>query len=135
MKDELFHLLKFIGLYDVILGCIMSAVLWIFFDSTSLLFLFGLILGFINFLINSYTTKRMINKKAKNGLIFVLSILVRITLICGTSIIIFMKSEVNFFIFISGYISQILPIVCYGVKLKRQEGVWNYGGISSIIFY
>lgn len=123
MKDELFHLLKFIGLYDVILGCIMSAVLWIFFDSTSLLFLFGLILGFINFLINSYTTKRMINKKAKNGLIFVLSILVRITLICGTSIIIFMKSEVNFFIFISGYISQILPIVCYGVKLKRQEGV------------
>ena len=123
MRNELVHLLKSIGLYDVIFGCIISAILWMFFGSAALLFLIGLALGFINFLINSYATKRMINKKSKSGLFFVLSLLVRITIICGTAIIIFMKSEVNFFIFISGYISQILSIVCYGVNLRRRKEV------------
>lgn len=123
MRNELVHLLKSIGLYDVIFGCIISTVLWMFFGSAAVLFLIGLALGFINFLINSYATKRMINKKSKSGLFFVLSLLVRITIICGTAIIIFMKSEVNFFIFISGYISQILSIVCYGVKLRRRKEV------------
>ena len=135
MRNELVHLLKSIGLYDVIFGCIISTVLWMFFGSAAVLFLIGLALGFINFLINSYATKRMINKKSKSGLFFVLSLLVRITIICGTAIIIFMKSEVNFFIFISGYISQILSIVCYGVKLRRRKEVWFCGGINSIIFY
>lgn len=123
MRDELVHLLKTIGLYDLILGCAVSVVLWSFFGSAAVLFLIGIGLGFINFLINSYATKKMLDKKKGGRITYILSLLVRITLICGPAIIIFTQSEVSFFIFISGYISQILSIVCYGVNLRRREGV------------
>lgn len=123
MGNELVHLLKTIGLYDMILGVIISAVLWSFFGGAALLFLLGIGLGFINFLINSYATKKMVDKKKGGGMNYILFLLVRILVICGPAIIILTQSEVNFFIFISGYISQILSIVCYGVNLKRREEV------------
>lgn len=123
MGNELKHLLKIIGLYDLILGSSVSIILWRFFEHDAILFLAGIGLGFINFLINSYATKKMIDKQKGGGLTYVLSLFVRIMVICGPAIIIFTQSEVRFFIFISGYISQILSIVCYGVKLKRREEV------------
>lgn len=123
MGNELKHLLKTIGLYDLMLGSIVSIILWRFFGSEATLFLAGIGLGFINFLINSYATKKMVDKQKGGGMTYILSLFVRIMVICGPAIIIFTQSEVSFFIFISGYISQILSIVCYGVKLKRREEV------------
>lgn len=122
MKGELVPLLKTIGIYDLIIGIIISIFLSIFFKGEALLFLFGISLGFINFLINSYATRRIVHKKDKLGVLtIILSLLIRVSLICGPAIVILMKSEVGFFIFISGYISQILSIVGYGVCLRRQE--------------
>lgn len=121
--SELRYLLKTIGLYDLILGTIASIVLSKFFGINAVLFLIGIVLGFINFLINSYATKKILYKKKGGGLTYVLSLLARIIIICGPAIIIFTQSEVRFFIFISGYISQIFSIVCYGVNLKRREEV------------
>ncbi|WP_040192764.1 ATP synthase subunit I [Clostridium culturomicium] len=123
MGDELKHLLKTIGLYDLIIGCIVSIILWRFFGSAAILFLSGIVLGFINFLINSCATRKMVDNQKGGGITYILSLFVRIIIICGPAIIIFTQSEVSFFIFISGYISQILSIVCYGVNLRRREGV------------
>ncbi len=122
MKDELVPLLKTIGIYDLFIGIIISIFLSIFFKGAAILFLFGISLGFINFLINSHATKIMVHKKDKLGVLTILlSLLIRVSLICGPAIVILMKSEVDFFIFISGYISQTLSIVCYGINLRGRE--------------
>lgn len=124
MGKELIVLIKTIGVYDLIIGIIISFILSFFFEGSSLLFLLGIVLGFINFVVNSYTTRKVVAKTSGFSLFtIILSLLIRITLICGMAIIIISKSEVNFFIFISGYISQILSIVCYGVNLRGREGV------------
>lgn len=122
MRNELGDLIKTIGLYDLILGCSISIILYIFLGSTALLFLVGIALGFINFLINSYATRKMVDKNG-GGTTYITSLLVRILVICGPAIVIFMKSEVSFFIFITGYISQILSIVCYCIHLRRRKEV------------
>lgn len=135
MKGEVRDLIKKIGIYNLIIGGITSVILSFFFDAKSVLFFLGIELGFINFIINSCTTRKMINGRKRSGVItMILFLTIRISLICVPAIILFIKNEVSFFIFTSGYISQILSIICYGVYLKRGE-VWFYGRSSNFIFF
>lgn len=122
MRREVNELIKTIGIYNLIIGCIVSLGLSFFFGKKSMLFLLAIELGFINLIINSWTIQGNVNKK--EGITFlkvVLFLMIRLLLISGPAIILFTKSEVSFFIFISGYISQIFSITYYGTKLKGRK--------------
>lgn len=122
MRGEVSSLIKIIGIYNLIIGGVTSVILSFFFGAKGGLFFLGIELGFINFIINSCTTRKMVNERKGSGfLTMILSLMIRISLICGPAIILFIKSEVSFFIFISGYICKTLSIVCYGVYLRRGE--------------
>lgn len=124
MNKENIQLIKTIGSYDLIIGIIVSVILLIFFDEAGGLFFIGIGCSFINFTINSYANNLLVNVKSGiEILIIVLSYIVRIGLICSIAILLILKSEVNFFIFIAGYTAQFISIILHGVELKVKEGV------------
>lgn len=124
MNKECSDIIKLVGLFDFIIGIIVSLILMFFFSWISWFFLLGIVCSFVNFIVNSFTTETIIIKDRKfKGLLIILSYIVRIGLVCGISLAIIKKSEVSFFIFIAGYTAQLLAVLCYGFSLKSQEGV------------
>ncbi|MFR1709880.1 MAG: ATP synthase subunit I [Clostridium sp.] len=124
MNKECLDIIKIVGLFDFIIGIIVSLILMLFFNWISWFFLFGIVCSFINFIVNSLTTQMIIMKdKRFKGLLILLSYVVRIGLVCGISLAIIRKSEVSFFIFIAGYTAQLIAVLCYGFTLRSQEGV------------
>lgn len=115
-------LIKTLGTYNLIIGGITSILLSFFLKIRVVFFILGILFAFVNLIVNSYTIKISISKRGGHRFIIVtLSLMIRIMLICGLAIVLFFKSEVNFFAFIGGYIYQVLPILIYGFKLKNQK--------------
>ncbi|MEG1256476.1 hypothetical protein [Clostridium sp.] len=124
MNKECVNLIKTIGFYDLVIGIIISLILLWPFGVSSLFFLLGIICGFINLIINSYTIEmQLMRDNSFKGLLVILSYICKMVIVCGTSLAIIVKSEVSFFIFISGYTAQILAVLCYGVSLGKHERV------------
>ncbi|MEW8994759.1 ATP synthase subunit I [Clostridium sp.] len=124
MNKECLDIIKIVGLFDSIIGIIVSLILMFFFSWISWFFLLGIVCSLVNFIINSFTTETIIMKdKRFKALLILLSYTARIGLVCGISLAIIKESEVSFFIFIAGYTAQLLAVLCYGFSLKSQEGV------------
>ena len=124
MNKECLDITKLVGLFDFIIGIIVSLILMLFFGGISWFFLLGIVCSFVNFIVNSFTTQMItMGDKRFKGLLILLSYITRIGLICGISLAIIKESEVSFFIFIAGYTAQLLAVLCYGFSLKSQEGV------------
>lgn len=124
MKKECLELIKKIGRNDLIIGGVLTLMLIPFFRGGAGLFILGIVCSFINFIINSYAnTKIGRGNTIFDGLLFVALYAVRILIICSISIVLIIKGELLFFIFIAGYSSQFLSIILYGFDLKIREGV------------
>ncbi len=124
MNKENIQLIKTIGTYDLIIGIMVSVILILIFGEAGGLFFIGIGCSFINFIINSYANNMLVNiKKGIEILLIILSYIARIGLICSIAILLMLKGEVNFFIFIAGYSAQFISIILHGVELKVKEGV------------
>ena len=87
-------------------------------------FCLGIACSFINFIINCYANNRLSSiKNIFDMFLFVEFYAVRIGLICGIALLLSIRSNLFFYVFIAGYSAQIISIVVYGIKLKVREGV------------
>ncbi|MEG0132685.1 MAG: hypothetical protein RR891_01350 [Clostridium sp.] len=124
MDNECVNLIKTIGFFDLVIGIIFSLILSGPFGMISWFFLLGIMCGFVNIVINSYTIEMQLMKETSfKGLLTVIAYIFKIAIVCGTSLVIITKSEVSFFIFIAGYTAQILAVLCYGDSLRKRERV------------
>lgn len=124
MFSETKGIIKIIGIYDLIIAIIISAILYLFGVHGFYFFPLGIVASFINFNVNSYTTHRTVMDKDKfKVLIILLSYAVRIGIVCIPAIALFKLNVTSFFTFIAGYSSQLIAIVLYGVSLGKSKGV------------
>lgn len=123
MNKDCLHLVKVVGVYDCVIGIIVSSILTLFFNWNSWFFLLGIGCSLVNFIINSHSIQMMTRYNRFKGLLIIFSYLFRIGFICSISLAVIAKSEVSFFIFIAGYTAQFIAVGGYGFKLKNQEGM------------
>lgn len=124
MDKDSVNLIKIVGFYDLIISIIVSLFLYLLLGIRDYFFGLGILCSFINFIINAYTTEKLIVKHSNFKVLgILLSYIVRIGLVCGTGLAIVTKSKIGFAIFIAGYSAQLIAIVLYGLKLKKMEGV------------
>lgn len=120
MDKSSFELIKVVGMYDFVIGILISIILLPFLNIQSCNFALGILCGFINFIINAFTTKQISKDCCKSRLMMILlSYGVRIALVCGIGITLAKVSIVSFIVFIVGYSAQLLSILLYGLRLVK----------------
>ena len=124
MGKECIDLIKDIGIYDLIIGGVISLILIPFFGGGAGLFYLGLGCSFINFIINSYANHRIIStKNIFHEFLIIISYVIRGGFICSIAMLLIIKKDLFFFIFIAGYSAQLISIVIYGLRLNTREEV------------
>lgn len=124
MGKECLELIRDIGRYDIVVGVGTTLLLIPLLGGGAGLFLLGIGCSFINFVINSYVNNMLSGiKNFFNAILFVTSYAIRIGLVCSIAILLIVRKELFFYIFIAGYSAQVISIVIYGLKLKTREGV------------
>lgn len=124
MRRECLELIKEIGRYDLIIGGMVAFALIPLVGGGTALYCLGIACSFINFIINSCANNRLCSiKNIFDALLFVAAYTVRIGIISSIAILLIIRRDLFFYIFIAGYSTQVISIVVYGLKLKIKEGM------------
>ena len=123
MKSDFKNMFKKVILYDLFISLVFIAVIYFTAKSYALFFLLGLIIAIINFYVNGAIVEYSLDiKNTKNRGVMVAGFFIRVFFV---SIVGFFIGRHNMFIilaYISGYSSQFISLLYYGVKNKNIEG-------------
>ena len=123
MNSDFKSMFKKIVLYDFFICFIFTTVIYFTVKSYALFFLLGLIIALMNFYVNGIIVEYSLNNKnTKNTGIIIGGFFIRVFFV---SIVGFFIGRHNMFIilaYISGYSSQFISLLYYGVKNKNIEG-------------
>lgn len=123
MNNDFKNMFKKIVLYDCFIALIFTVMIYFTVRSYALFFLLGLIIALINFYINGIIVEYSLNNEnTKNTGIILVGFIIRVLFV---SIVGFIIGRHNIFIilsYISGYSSQFISLLYYGINNNNIEG-------------
>lgn len=120
MYNENISLLKQIASFNLILSLIFISIGYFIFGKACLFFILGIGIALINLFVNSLALNISIKENnSMSKIILILSQIYRIIIVSLVAAYIVNRSTINFFIFITGYTSQIISLMLYGFKTKQ----------------
>jgi ATP synthase protein I len=120
VKNDLRDMLRKVIIFDAILAVILTSLVQFTFPKYSLVFLGGLVLALINFIINGIITEYMLlNKKSRYVLGNLLGFIVRVVLVCGIAIVIYKRDQLNVIAYMLGYSFHFISLTLYGIKINK----------------
>lgn len=120
MQNDLKDIFRKVIILDVILGIILTVLVQYIFKKYSLIFLGGLVLALINFIINGIITEYMLLKK-KNKYVMVTSIgvFVRVAIVCSIAIALYRIDRFNVVAYMLGYSCHFISLTLYGINNNK----------------
>lgn len=123
MNSDFKNMFKKIVLYDFFISLIFVAVIYFTAKSYALFFLLGLIIALMNLYVNGIIAEYSLDiKNTKNKGIVLAGFFVRVLLVSVIGFIIGRHNMFNIIAYISGYSSQFISLVYYGISNKNIEG-------------
>jgi len=120
VKNDLRDMFKKVIIFDVIVAVVLTSLVEFIFKRYSLMFLSGLALALINFIINGIITEYMLlKKKDKYVLSTFLGFIFRVTVICSIAIIIYKNDPFNVVAYMLGYSFHFISLTLYGIKINK----------------
>lgn len=121
IKWEVKKMLKGITFFDFIVGSVISTILYFTYEKYAWMFLIGLAVAVINFIIGGILIERVLLKNKAPGIFFVLLKVLRIFLICSVPVI-FLKNNTNSILFyMLGFVSHFIAIILYSILNKNSD--------------
>jgi ATP synthase protein I len=117
VENDLRILLKKIATIDLIVGCMLTPIIYLFIKNAALIFVVGLLVSLINFTQSGIFSAITLHKK--NQLFYFVGYILRIVFVCLVAIIIFKQNDVNIIPFLLGYSAHYISIVLYGLSIKN----------------
>jgi ATP synthase protein I len=117
VENDLRILLKKVAIIDLIIGCMLTPIVYLFLKGAALLFVLGLFVSLANFVQNGVFSAISLYKK--NQLYCFIGYILRMALFCVAAIIIFKQNEFNLIPFLLGYGAHYISIVLYGLSIKN----------------
>jgi ATP synthase protein I len=123
VNSDFKNMFKKIVLYDFFISLIFTAVIYFTAKSYALFFLLGLIIALINLYVNGIITEYSLDiKNTKNRGVMIAGYFIRVLLVSVIGFIIGRHNMFNIIAYISGYSSQFISLVYYGISNKNIEG-------------
>lgn len=123
MDSDFKNMFKKILTYDLFISLIFTAVIYFTAKSYALFFLLGLIIALMNFYANGITVEYTLNNKnTKNTSIIIFGFFIRVFFVSIVGFLIGRHNIFNIIAYISGYSSQFISLVYYGINNKNNEG-------------
>lgn len=121
MKDDLRDIFEKVIIFDIMIGIICAVLLQFVFKNYSLIFLGGLALALINFIINGIITEYMLLKKRhKYVLSTSVGLIVRVVIVCGIAIVLYKIDQFNVVAYMLGYSCHFISLTLYGIKVNNE---------------
>ena len=118
MENDLRILLKKVAIIDLIIGCMLTPIIYLLFlKYAALIFVLGLSISLVNFVQNGVFS--IISLYKKNQLYCFVGYVLRMVLFGIVAIIIFKQNEFNVIPFLLGYSAHYISIVLYGLSIKN----------------
>jgi ATP synthase protein I len=109
-------MLKKVFFFDILIGTTIVPLIQLIFNEYAYLFLLGLIIASFGFIISSIATRNYLSKVSiKHGTIMILSVFVKVTLVCILGVIIYNNNVNNVIAYILGFTSHFLALILYGI--------------------
>lgn len=120
VNSDVVDMIKKVIVNNIGLGFICAIITYFVFEQAVLTLLAGVFIGVINFALNSILTE-IILRNFKNGYapIYILSFLIRISLVALIGFLVFTHNKYNVLFFMSGYIINLMSIYIYSLKAKN----------------
>jgi len=122
VNNDFKNMFKKIVIYDFFISLIFTAVIYFTAKSYALFFLLGLIIALMNFYVNGILVEYSLNNKnTKNTGIIILGFFIRVFFVSIIGFFIGRHNMFNIIAYISGYSSQFISLVYYGINNKDIE--------------
>jgi ATP synthase protein I len=121
LNNDVKFMFRKILMFDLIIGGILSVIVFMFFGNYLFVFLLGIIVSIASFIINSLMTQYAYSGKKKNpALITLVGFFIRVLLVCGIGLLIFKGSEFNVLAYMLGYSSHFISLTLYGILINKE---------------
>jgi ATP synthase protein I len=119
MSSDIIMLIKKVSLYDMIIGVLVTLMIYVVFADFTVPLLIGLVVAITNFIISSIVTDLLLNKsQGKYMILYLLSFIVRTTLISLIGFVLYTYNKYNVLPFIGGYMIHLIGISIYSLTKK-----------------
>jgi hypothetical protein len=121
VKYDLREIFGKVIIFDIILGGVCAGLIQFIFKKYSLIFLGGLVLALINFIVNGIITEYMLLKnKNKYVLSTSIGLVIRVVVVCGIAIAIYKIDQFNVVAYMLGYSCHFISLTLYGIKINNE---------------
>lgn len=118
MENDLRILLKKVAITDLIVGCMLTPIIYLFFKGAAFIFVVGLLTALINFVQNGVFSSLTIYKT--NQAISFVGYVLRMVIVLLVAMLVLKKSQSNIIPFIFGYSAHYISIFLYGLSVKND---------------
>lgn len=119
MSLDIIKMIKKVSLYDVIIGLLICIPVYIIFTDFTGALLIGILVSIINFAVSSIITDLLMNSKQGNYMpIYLLSFIIRITIVSLIGFVLFTQNRYNVFAYAGGYTVNLLGVSIYSMTKK-----------------
>lgn len=120
MNEDLRYMFRKVILFDTILGIIFSVIVYILFKNYVYLFLIGIIVAIVSFLINGLLTEYAFMKKKENhALVTLVGFALRVVLVCAIGMTVYKNNQFNIVAYMLGYSFHFISLTLYGIKINK----------------
>jgi ATP synthase protein I len=114
-------MLRKVTFYDFLVGYAITSILYFTYREYVWMFLIGLVISVINFIIGGIITEGVLLKNIAPGIFFILLKVLRIFLICTVPFI-FYRYNMNWVIvYVLGFTSHFIALILYAVFSKNLD--------------
>lgn len=117
MKEDLQLTLKKVVFFNVIVGFILTIVVYILSKNNAWIVLLGLAVATLNFVLNGLVTSLVISKQGAK-VYNILSLAVRIVIIAVIGYVLYTYNTLNVIFYVLGYSAQFISLILYGLTVK-----------------
>ena len=121
MKIEVKNMATKIIFFNVIVGTIISMLVYFFTKAHIGVCLLGLLVAYLSFLLNAVITEKIVlNPNIQHNLYSLVWVLIRTLLVCVIGIMVYTYNNLNIIFYIIGYSSQFISIMLYSLFIKEN---------------
>ncbi len=114
-NSEVNTMLRKVTFYDSLVGYVITSILYFTYKEYAWMFLSGLIIAVINFIIGGIITERVLLKNKAPGTFFMFTKVLRIFLICAVPLVFYKNNMYWMIVYLLGFASHFMALILYAV--------------------
>jgi ATP synthase protein I len=121
INSEVKIMLSKVAFFDSIIGFVITSAIYFTYKQYAWIFLIGLIIAVINFIISGIITEKVLIKNKAPGIFFMLIKSLRIFLICAVPFVFYRYNMQYVLVYILGFTSHFIALVLYSLFNKNSH--------------